>query len=147
VKYKTSKAAAAEDESMSVDEGSAKKNTARITGLRSQIDGLKKFPDSTGVFASMRASLVKELNECRARLLDAKPLHIQIERITQLIVDFVDLEAQRTQVAACFPQPATVVDGAVASLDAVPRSARASTAQPEHVAGSSGANKGLAREL
>ena len=172
--------------SMEVDEGDADKDAARIVELRDQIDGLEKLPDSSGAIAALRTAAIKELSECRARQLNAKPLPIQIQRVSQQIavvekrkaakqkhldgldqqiaelqqqrleaakglaaiqVELVDLEAQRTKVAANFPQPSTVVDGAQASLDSVLPSVRMSTAQLEQVATSFGADAGLAREL
>ncbi|CAK0849846.1 unnamed protein product, partial [Prorocentrum cordatum] len=152
--------APADEPSMGVQEGDADKDAARIVELRDQIDGLEKLPDSSGAVAALRTAAIKELSECRARQLNAKPLPIQIQRVSQQMavvekrtglaaiqVELVDLEDQRTKVAANFPLPSTVVEGAQASLDSALPSVRMSTAQLEQVATNFGADAGLAREL
>ncbi|CAK0833984.1 unnamed protein product, partial [Prorocentrum cordatum] len=131
--------APADGPSMEVDKGDADRDAARIVELRDQIDGLENLPDSSGAIAALRTAAVKELSDgsqpiavvekrkaAKQKHLDG--LHQQIAEFQQqrleaakglaaIQVELVDLEAQRAKVAANFPRPSTVVDGAQAPLD------------------------------
>ncbi|CAK0838354.1 unnamed protein product [Prorocentrum cordatum] len=133
-------------------------DAARIVELRDQIDGLEKLPDSSGAIAALRTAL------------NAKPLPIQIQRVSQQIavvekrkavkqehLDGLDqqiaelqqqrLEAARGLAAIQVELVELEAQRTKASLDSVLPSVRMSTAELEQVATNFGADAGLAREL